>query len=83
MLLVLGACSNKTEESSAESKEEKKLLDSTSTEIVLDKIPSEIICLTEICVDTLHLLKIDPSAVSADGITQESEFLEKRVPLSH
>ncbi|MEK4403981.1 ABC transporter substrate-binding protein [Sporosarcina sp. FSL K6-6792] len=74
MLLVLGACSNKTEESSAESKEEKKLLDSTSTEIVLDKIPSEIICLTEICVDTLHLLKIDPSAVSADGITQESEF---------
>ncbi|OAH57829.1 hypothetical protein AWH48_02110 [Domibacillus aminovorans] len=73
-LISLGACRSNTEEPSTASKEEKQLTDSTNTEIILDKGPTEIVCLTEICVDTLHLLEIEPSGVSAGGITQEPEF---------
>ncbi|MDQ0859936.1 ABC transporter substrate-binding protein [Bacillus sp. V2I10] len=79
LFLVLSACSSATETSLKGEVESGKgrsvtVLDDTGTEIKFEKTPERIGCLTEICVDTLYQLGLEPIAVSPGGITTEPEF---------
>src|SRR3954469_9271930 len=81
LFLVLSACSSTTgtdtkkeAEKVKEKQESMVVVDETGTEVAFKKTPKRIGCLTEICVDTLYQLGLEPVAVSAGGITTESEF---------
>lgn len=81
--LVLTACNAATETSVKQEEEKGKqvsleVVDDTGKKLTFNKTPERIGCLTEICVDTLHQLGLEPVAVSAGGITTESEFFGEK-----
>ncbi|WMW46054.1 ABC transporter substrate-binding protein [Bacillus paralicheniformis] len=87
-IVILSSCSSQPENSDTShnkgsQKKEMSYTDDTGHKISFSKTPKKIICLTEICSDTLHELGLKPEAVLEDGLVSQDEFYGKdhQIPL--